>query len=231
MSPTSRRTMTAPDETREAPTLPPDPFAVSGLRIVRRPNVRAAAVAAVVAVLAGALTVALVLTQPARYYSQATLLIDNPTQLAAAADEGTIAKLSGLRAKYAALVDTPDIAKPVADQLRVPVGKVYASAHTFLGVQSLVLVSGATSGDPRFSQRVAEAVAEEISQYVQQEHVRFHIPLPQRFSISVVDKAYAGQKVAPTRRHAMVVGGVTAALVLVGLYVLLELVATRRSRG
>ena len=50
-------------------------------------------------------------------------------------------------------------------------------------------------------------------------------------SISVVDKAYAGQKVAPTRRHAMVVGGVTTALVLVGLYVLLELVATRRSRG
>ena len=234
MSPTLRRSRTAGTE------LPPDPFDESDessrpadgpvWASLRRPSPRNVVIAVVAAIVAFAIGAAVVLSRPATYYSQSTLLIDNPSQLAAAADEGTIAKLSGLRAKYAALVHTPAIAGPVARRLDIPVGEVYGSANTFLGLQSLVLVSGATADKPAKAQRIAQAVADEISRYVRDEHVRFHVPLPQRFTITVVNKAYPGQKSSPTRRHAATVGLISGGLVLAGLYVLLELIAARRPR-
>jgi capsular polysaccharide biosynthesis protein len=249
MSPTFRRTTateTLPRNRRArrpAPAFPsesftpdhggaPTPDATDGWawEAVRHPTIRNVAIAVVAAVLVGAIAIAAVLARPASYYSQATLLIDNPTQLAASADEGTIAKFSGLRAKYAALVDTPAIAAPVAKRLNIPIDKVYDATNTFLGVQSLVLVSSATAASPRQAQRIAQAVGDELSQYVQREHVRFNVPPPQRFTITVVNDAELGEKSTPTRRQALAVGVISGGLVLVGLYVLLELVGARRQR-
>src|SRR5438552_14666502 len=58
-----------------------------------------------------------VLRQSPTYRSSSALLFDQPAALALSGDPGTVFKLSALRQKYAALVTTSVVVRPVAARL------------------------------------------------------------------------------------------------------------------
>jgi capsular polysaccharide biosynthesis protein len=194
-------------------------------------SLRNLTLALIAAVGVGALTATLVLSTSPRYSSQATMVIDNPPELAAAADPGPFQKLSALRLKYAALVGTDAIAVPVGRKLGVSPGLVAGAASVSAPAQTLVMVSGATTGSPALSQRIAQGVAEELVSYVQQEHRANNVPPERRFRFIIVNPALRGAKVSPTRSRATIAAAIAGGVAVALAYIALQLITSRnRSR-
>ena len=149
--------------------------------------------------------------------------------IATAHDDSPILKLNVLRLKYSSLASTPAILDPAARASGLRLSDVQKAA-TFPTGAALVLVVAARTGSPTLSQRVANAVADEIPLYVQHEHDEYNIPAPDRFIITVVGHAYRGRKVAPswskaeTAAIAAGLGGLALA------YVVLQLISGTRRR-
>jgi hypothetical protein len=165
------------------------------------PSVRNFLFALACGLLLAAASAGLVLGQSAQYYSQATVLIDNPLAIATAHDDAPILKLNALRLKYASLANTPAILVPAAQAAGLPVAEIDRAA-TFPSGAALVLLVAAKTGSPRLSTQVAEAVANQIVLYVQHEHEQYNIPAQDRFVFTVVGHAYNGRKVSPSRSRA-----------------------------
>ncbi|HEY1636107.1 MAG TPA: hypothetical protein VGL48_15085 [Acidimicrobiales bacterium] len=183
-----------------------------------------------IALLAAALGATLILKEPAKWSSSATLLIDDPQQLATAGDDGIINKLNQLRLKYAGLVSTTAIAGPVAQQLGVDEGMVAGSTSAVPAQDSLILYTEATASDPSMAQRMAQAVADELVSYVSDENSRFQLPANLQYTFSVVSPATGANQIAPSHTRAETVAAALAAVALIGAYVVLQLVAPRRPR-
>jgi hypothetical protein len=181
-----------------------------------------------IALLAAGLGATLVLREPGRWSSQATLVIDDPQQLATAGDDGLINKLNQLRLKYAGLVPTNAIAAPVAQQLGIDQGTVASSTAAVPAPDSLILYTEATASSPEMAQRMAQGVADELVTYVQNENARFQLPANLQYSFSVVNPAAGATQVAPSHSRAEAVAGALATVALIGAYVTLQLVAPRR---
>jgi uncharacterized protein involved in exopolysaccharide biosynthesis len=184
-----------------------------------------------IALLAAALGATLVLRQPSQFSSQATLVIDDPQQLATAGDDGLINKLNQLRLKYAGLVPTTAIAGPVSQQTGVDEGTVASSTAAIPAADSLILYTQATASSPGLAQRMAQAVADELVSYVQSENSRFQLPASLQYQFRVVNPATAATQVSPSHSRAETVAGALAAVALIAAYVTLQLVAPRRSRA
>lgn len=195
---------------------------------IRLPSWRNALAAVLVAAMAAIGCAYAVLQSPARYLSSAVLVIDSPTELATSASDGPINKLNQLRGKYASLASTVLILGPAAERLGLPIGVVAGASTTAAAPKSLLMVSAATTNNPAKSQEIAQAVAEEIVDYVKQEHVRNNVPEAQRFTFTVVSPAYPGVKTSPTRSRALLVGAGAGFVVLVGAYVAIQLATARR---
>lgn len=183
-----------------------------------------------VALLAAALGATLILKEPAKWSSSATLLIDDPQQLATAGDDGIINKLNQLRLKYAGLVSTSAIAGPVAQQLGIDEGTVAGSASAVPGQDSLILYTQATASSSSMAQRIAQALAEELVTYVSNENSQFQLPPNLQYSFSIVNPATGADQIAPSHSRAETVAGALAVVALIGAYVTLQLVAPRRPR-
>lgn len=217
-----------------APGQAPDADALRDWRIwtswdaVRIPSWRNLAVAALVALVAFALSAAVVLRAPARYLSVATLVIDSPAELATSADDGPFNKLNQLRGKYASLASTTLILEPAARDAHLPLAEVARASVVSPAPKSLLMLSAATTGDPDHSRRIAQSVAESIADYVQREHARNNVPEAQRFRISIVADALPGVKTAPTTSRALLVGAGAAVAALAIAYVGLQLATGRR---
>jgi capsular polysaccharide biosynthesis protein len=183
-----------------------------------------------IAVFAAALGATIILREPGKYSSTATLLINDPQQLATAGDDGMINKLNALRLKYAGLAATSTIAGPVAEQLGIDEKTVATDTVALPGPDSLILSAQATTSSPSMAQRMAQGVADELITYVNSENSRFNLPPNLQYSFSVVNPATAATQIAPSQTRAATVGGAMAAVALIAAYVTLQLVAPRRSR-
>jgi capsular polysaccharide biosynthesis protein len=189
---------------------------------------RSIILAVVGALLVGALAAVIVGINAARavptYQSTAVLSIDEPGAIALSNDDGVIAKLSRLRTKYAGLMRTQVFAQPVADQLGLPVGSVTGAVSVAADPASLLLIVGARSSDGTRAHDIAEAVAEHLVDYVQDEQTANEIPEPRRVSFAVVTPASNPVKTSPTDRRVtlesagafVLAAGLTIGIVYVG---------------
>src|SRR5260370_29721611 len=79
---------------------------------LRTPSLRNSLLAAVLGLLLAGCAGGLTLGQSGQYYSQATLLIDNPLAITTAHDDTPILKLNALRIKYASPANPPALLVP-----------------------------------------------------------------------------------------------------------------------
>ena len=147
------------------------------------------------------------------YQSNATLLIDEPRAIAASNDGGIVDKLGRLRAFYADVVGSDVFAAPVAAQVGLPLGVVRAALTVNVPTNSLVLVVGTRTNNPTTSRLLAQAAAEALVTYVQQEQTRNSIPDAQRVTMTVITPAGTAAQIAPTKRREIGVGAIAFAVI------------------
>ena len=196
---------------------------------VLRPSLRNFLVSVLTGLILAAAGAWVVLGRPSQYYSQATLLIDNPAAIATAHDDAPIVKLNVLRLKYASLAATPAIQGPASQASGLPLADIRKS-FTFPAGAALILVVAARTGNRTLSQRVANAIADEIPLYVRQEHDQYDVPVPDRFIFTVVGRAFPGRKVAPSWSKAETAAVAAGLGGLAVAYVALQLVTGLRRR-
>lgn len=184
-------------------------------------------VALAVGLICAGLGYANVMRQPARYQSTAVMLMDQPSALARG-DSGVVVKLNLLRAKYAALVTTTEIMAPASQESGLPVGEMRAAQRPQIQPNSLTFTPVARTGDPHKAQRIAQATAETLSEYVRDEQAATGLPPAERLSLRVVQNASLGTKVSPVPARARQVAAVAAGAGVVLAYVGLQLRAARR---
>jgi capsular polysaccharide biosynthesis protein len=189
-----------------------DDYAV--LRTMRRPTLVQVVVVVIVAVIGAALAGAIVGTRTATYESRTAVLIDQPRAIAAAGDEGVIAKLVRLRTKYAGLVPTPRLLQPVADAVHRPLGEVAGSVRVEVPVNSLLLTVVATSSDRHLVGPLSHALGERLRTYAADEQQQADIPADQRFTFAVVAGPSTPTKVSPSRDRALAVAATVGLLLL-----------------
>jgi len=103
---------------------------------------------------------------------------------------------------------------PLASQLGVSAGKLRASLTTESPLTSLLIVVTARTSKGGDSRRFANAAAEYLTTFADDEQKANGIPADQRFILSVVDRATGAQKLRPTQKRettAAVIAGVVVA--------------------
>jgi capsular polysaccharide biosynthesis protein len=161
------------------------------------------------------------------YTSEAHLLIDQPRALALSPDDAPILKLDLLKIKYANLANTPAIAGPAAAQLGLPESAV-ANAVTATPTEQSFLVTVAARASTRSTAvRMANAVAQSIVTYADQEQANIGVVPANRFGFSIVQRAAATTRAQPTVSHAAKAGAVLGVLLFVGAYAILQLLSAQ----
>lgn len=183
-----------------------------GSRLFRRRWVAAAAIAVIVGVAAAVVAAVVVASQQVKYQSLATMAIDQPRAIAASGDAGIVAKLSTLREKYTGLVKTQLFDQPIADDLGVNVNAVRAQLIARAPVNSLLIQVGAVTASRTTSQRLAQAAASALTDYVQNEQETAQIPKANQFTITEVTPAGPGIKISPTRKRIVGAAGLAGLL-------------------
>lgn len=188
-----------------------------GARSVRPParpvlDVRALFAAALVALVVAGASAGVVLARADVYRSNQVLIIDQ-TRAISLSGEGVVTKLGMLRQKYAGLLRTEVIVRPVAAATGLPVGDVAGALHAVVPPQSLLLAVQADAHDASQAKRMASAGAEELSRYLDHEQDTAGVATADRITLRTVTSARDGVKVEPTRSRALraaVVGGLVA---------------------
>lgn len=187
-------------------------------------------VAVAIGLVAGAVGYANVMRQAPQYQSTAVMLMDQPLALSAG-DAGVVVKLNALRGKYVALVLTAEIMTPAAKRANLPVGQVRAAQRPVIPAQTLTLLPTARANNPELAQKIAQATAQTIEDYVADEQAATGLTPPQRISLRIVQNAGVGNKVTPSPARGRQVAVVTGAAGLLLAYVGLQLSgASRRNR-
>lgn len=151
--------------------------------------------------------------RPAKYESVAALAIDQPKAIAASADAGVVNKLSALRLKYTGLVPTQEFAERLTGATGLTAGEIRPLVFARSAGGSLIFEVGARSSDADRSHSVAQAVADSLVQYVQDEQADASIPEDQRFTLTVVTPASGGRKVVPTGNQELGAAGLAGLVV------------------
>jgi capsular polysaccharide biosynthesis protein len=189
-----------------------------------RPTTAQLIVVVVIAVLGAGIAGAVVASRTPRYESRTAVLIDQPRAIAAAGDEGVIAKLSRLRSKYAGLLPTPEMLDPVARDLDLSVGEVASAVHAEVPVNSLLLTVVAESSDKAQVTTMSRTVGKRFERFAADEQKAAGIPADQRFTFEVVAGPSTAERVSPEGTRTLAVAA-TVGLVL--LVVLLAAAALR----
>lgn len=187
-------------------------------------------VSALVGVIVAAMAAAVALGQDEVYQSRAIVVIDQPVALAAGTDGGLLDKLSRLRIKYADLVPTAEISGPAAEQLGLPLGRVAGSVSASVPQLSLTIVITARSGQGAQAVEIANAVAESLSEYAEEELADARVPEESRYEFRVVVPASNSRKTEPTTDDALKAAVSFGLLTLGAAYVLFELVDATAGR-
>lgn len=183
--------------------------------------------AVAVLLVAGGIVLLTVVEATGEYESSSTLLIDQPRALSVADDSGLIDKLSRLRFKYSGLVTTARFAELVSPEVGLPEEEVRASLFSRVDTESLLVQVGARGSDPDRTRVLADAAAEALVDYVEQEQEEADVPDPLRFFFSIVTPADEGEPLPdPADRYgaAAIVAGV---LLLLGAAVALVVLPRR----
>ena len=170
-----------------------------------------------------------VMRQPAEYQSTAIMLLDQPLQLTLG-DSGTVVKLNLLRAKYAALINTSEILLPASQEAGLKPGEMKAAERPLYPPNSLTLLPIARASTPARAQKIAQATADTLSKYVQDEQAATGLEPAKRLTLRIVQNAGPGNKVSPVPQRARQVAAVAAAAGMLLAYVGLQLRSARRSR-
>lgn len=136
------------------------------------------------------------------YTSTAVMLINDPYKLATSGQLNEFGSLDVLRYKYSALVGTTAIAGPVASQTGLPVGEVIGALSTNVPVNSLLMDVTATWPTPSGAEKLAQATADEITAYINQEDDAYKIPTADRFTFNVIDRASSASAHGPSKARA-----------------------------
>ncbi len=186
-------------------------------------------VAVAIGLVAGAVGYANVMRATPQYQSSAVMLMDQPLALSSG-DAGVVVKLNALRGKYVALILTAEIMAPAAKRANLPIGVVRAAQRPVVPAQTLTLLPTARAKSPELAQKIAQATADTVEDYVADEQAATGLSPAQRISVRVVQNAGLGAKVTPNPSRGRQVALVTAAAGMLLAYVGLQLSAGRRNR-
>jgi hypothetical protein len=158
--------------------------------------------------------------RPDKYESVAALAIDQPRAIAASGDAGVVNKLSSLRLKYTGLLPT----EAFAERLTAPTGMSTNTIRHALFARtsggSLILEVGARTATPERSHSLAQAAANGLVNYVQEEQATAGIPEDQRFTMTVVTPASVARKVVPTVKQQVGAAGLAGLIVFAAVLVI-----------
>jgi uncharacterized protein involved in exopolysaccharide biosynthesis len=150
--------------------------------------------------LVGAAVAAYAASRPAVYASTSTLLIDQQPAVFETGDEGLLAKLSRLRFKYVGLIDTEVFAKPVADQLHLPVLLVENGLSATADLNTLLIVIKASMPTAQEADRVATVAADRLVRYLESEQFDAKVPANDQVSFSLVSPASGPVQTEPSTK-------------------------------
>lgn len=185
-------------------------------------NVVVALLLGAIAAIAGA---AISLNHDTVFQSRATLLIDQPAIIAKAADDAPLVKLSLLRLKYIALANTPAITGPAAAQLGMTENAVASGITAAAPPATLVLTVSGQAGNRARASQLADAVANSISAYADQEQQQLNVPPAARYRLTLVQPAPPAARITPTKTHAAKVGIVLGAICTLLAYAIMQLLS------
>lgn len=185
--------------------------AQSSRRAAGRPGGHLVLVAVAIAVLVGAAAALYEATRPATYRSTAVLLIDQPGVVASSQDDGIITKLSRLRVRYVDIVGTTAFEQPLAQQVALPLSEVHSAVQATYDLQSLLVRIIVTLPRAEDARRVAQAAAQLLVGYTQQEQSSAGIPDKERVTFTIVSPADTVDQVTPDRGRAILIGAVVFA--------------------
>ncbi len=184
-------------------------------------------VALAIGLICAGLGYANVMRQPDRYQSTTVMLMDQPLALTKG-DSGVVVKLNQLRGKYAALLTTSEIMGPAAREAGLSTGEMRGAQRPVYPANTLTLHPIARAANAERAQKIAQATAETLSRYVQEEQAGTGLDPAQRLSLRIVQNAPLGTKVSPAATRArQVAASAGAGGVLLG-YVGLQLRSARR---
>lgn len=187
-------------------------------------------VAIAIGMLTGAAGYANVMRQPTIYQSGAVMLIDQPLALSTG-DAGVVVKLNQLRGKYVALIGTAEIMAPAAKLAGLPIADVRRAQRPVFPPQTLTILPFARTQDALKSQKIAQATAEAVQNYVADEQAATGLNPAQRISLRIVQNAGPGGRVSPltskARQTALIAGAAGVLVAYVGLQLA---AAARRNR-
>jgi capsular polysaccharide biosynthesis protein len=212
----TRTAVYAPTAVAVAPALPP-------LRWTWRRIVAAATI--VLACAGGGAAIAAARTQV--YESSSAVLLQQP-ELQRTAGVGVFVKLNQLRLHYTALVDTDAVTRPVANSLSLSRARVADAVSVDAPSESLLLYPKARADTAQLAQRIARATTNELVSYAESEQSAAHIPAKDRVTLSVVDAASKGKKVAPTSANVSASAAFGAIVGVILIAALVQVPAARR---
>jgi capsular polysaccharide biosynthesis protein len=146
------------------------------------------------------------------------------------AGPGPVTKLNALRARYAALADTQPVLQPIGQKLGLPPGQVGRATEIVVGAPSLLMRATARSGNRDLSQKMADAMADELSAYATKEQTDDKIAPTDQVQLRVVQHALPGVKVSPDSSRAFATAAVAGLVVLALAYTVLQLVTGGKRR-
>jgi capsular polysaccharide biosynthesis protein len=184
-------------------------------------------VAAIGGILAMALGYSYVTRKPPVFASSSVLLIDQPGVIFSAGGDTAIIKLGLLRTKYASLIKTEVVTKPVAESTGFSEGEVSRSLVALTPAQSLLLVIGARAGSAQETEALASAAAKEIATYLRAEQDRAGLPADKDVTLREVQPAVLGVQIEPTSSRALQDGLAAGVISLILIYVAVQLLTGR----
>lgn len=187
-------------------------------------------VAFAVGILAAGVGYANIMRAAPTYQSGAIMLMDQPLELTRG-DQGVVVKLNQIRGKYVALVSTSEVMAPAARIANLPIGEMRRAQRPVFPPSTLTVIPLARAADPAKAQKIAQATAQALSQYVTEEQAATGLDPVLRLSLRIVQDAGPGVKVSPLPSRARQVGIVFGAAGVLVAYVGLQLVSARRRLG
>jgi len=187
--------------------------------------IAALVVAGILAAIAGLL----VLREKPTYESGAVIELHQP-KIFTDAGPGPVTKLNALRARYAALADTQPVLAPVGQKLGLPPGQVGRSTDIVISGPSLLMKATARTGSRDQSQKMADAMADELSAYATKEQTDDKIAPADQVQLRVVQHALPGVKVSPDSSRAFATAAIVGVVVLAIVYTILQLTVGRTRR-
>lgn len=184
-------------------------------------------VAVAIGLVGGAIAYANVMRAAPQYQSSAVMLMDQPLALSSG-DAGVVVKLNQLRGKYVALILTAEIMGPAAKRAELPPGVMRAAQRPVIPAQTLTMLPTARAKSAELAQKIAQATADTLEDYVADEQAATGLNPAQRISLRVVQNAGLGAKVTPSPSRGRQVALITALAGMLLAYVGLQLSSAAR---